>query len=316
MEQLKIVFFGTPEFAVPSLKMLLKSGEHIAAVVTQPDRPAGRGQKPAASAIKKIAVCHNLKVLQPEKVRDEKFIKALENINPDICIVAAFGQIFPKKLLEIPKFGFINVHSSLLPRYRGASPVNHAIINGDDLTGITIMLVDEGLDTGDLLLQEKTPIYIDDDAWTLSSRLAELGAQTLAKALYLKKRGFWNPVPQDSSKATYAPQLKKTDGLINWEKPGKSIINLIRGMAPWPGCFTYLQGKRVKIYKAECMDEDHDAYKPGQIISVSQRGIMTATGKGVVVITELQVEGKKRMSSDEFIRGHKPSAGMFFTESG
>lgn len=305
MEKLNIVFFGTPEFAVPSLETLISRGENLAAVVTQPDKPAGRGKKPAASAVRQIARCHHLPVLQPERVREDGFAGEIKKINPDICIVAAFGQIFPKNLLEIPRFGFINVHASLLPRYRGASPINYALINGDDHTGITIMQVDEGLDTGDIILQQSTAIRPEDDAQTLGVRMAQLGAATLATALDLKHRQGWHPVPQDDALATYAPQLRKEDGCIPWQDTGRNIVNRIRGMTPWPGCFTYLDGKRIKIHKAAFTADTAGTSTPGDILYVSNRGIVTAAGEGSVVITELQSEGKKRMTAEAFIRGYR-----------
>ncbi len=248
MKDLSIVFMGTPHFAVPSLQILIDHSESIVSVVTQPDRPVGRGQKVKLPPIKEIALAHSLPVLQPEKVRDRVFIENLKALSPDLIIVVAFGQILPRSILDIPRFGCINVHASLLPEYRGAAPINWVLINGETATGVTIMLLDEGMDTGDILLQKPLAITPDDTAITLHDRLALAGAQLLGEALDQLQTRRWKQIPQDHTKATYAPALKKDDGCIHWDKSAKEISNQIRGMNPWPGCFTFYRGKLLKIF--------------------------------------------------------------------
>jgi len=308
MQKQKIVFFGTPDFAVPSLELLITRKETIAAVVTQPDRPVGRGQKLKFSPIKKLARESGLTVLQPEKAGSPDFIEVLKALSPDLAVVVAYGQIFPKALLKIPKNGFINVHSSLLPRYRGAAPINRAIINGDTETGVTIMQLDEGMDTGDILLQEKIKIDSCENAASLHDRLAMSGAILLGRSLDLLKQNRWRPVAQNHEEATYATMLKKEDGRIDWHLPADILYNRIRGMTPWPGCFTHLDKKLFKIHSAEKTDTKHEAL-PGQVLSVSDNGIAVAAGKGALLLKEVQLEGKKRMSASDFIKGHQIGPG-------
>ena len=308
MKKQKIIFFGTPEFSVPSLQALIDRKENILGVVTQPDRPVGRGQKLKFSPIKDLALKHDIKILQPEKIKDPKFIDQFQKLSADLAVVAAYGQIFPKKLLEIPPNGFINVHSSYLPFYRGAAPINQAIINGEKETGVTIMLLDEGMDTGDIIQQEKTVIDPEENASMLHDRLSVFGAELLGQAMDMLGSGGWNPVPQDNQKATYAQLLKKEDGLINWSLPAETIFNLIRGMTPWPGCFTRLNKKILKIHKAKNLDTKKEA-DAGQILFMSGDGIEVSTGKGTLLLKEIQLEGKKRMAAHDFIKGHKLEPG-------
>jgi len=304
----KIIFFGTPEFAVPSLQALIDRKENILGVITQPDRKVGRGQKLKFSPIKELALKHNIKILQPEKINDPKFSDQFQKLSADLAVVAAYGQIFPKKLLEIPPNGFINVHSSYLPFYRGAAPINQAIINGEKETGVTIMLLDEGMDTGDIIQQEKTVIDPEENASMLHDRLSVFGAELLGQAMDMLGSGGWNPVPQDNKKATYAQLLKKEDGLINWSLPAETIFNLIRRMTPWPGCFTRLNKKILKIHKAKNLDTKKEA-NAGQILSMSGDGIEVSTGKGTLLLKEVQLEGKKRMAAHDFIKGYKLEPG-------
>jgi len=313
MQKQKIVFFGTPEFAVPSLQLLIDRKEDVLCVVTQPDRPVGRGQKLRFSPIKELALKYDIKILQPEKIKDPKFINQFQNLSADLAVVAAYGQIFPKNLLEIPKNGFINVHSSYLPFYRGAAPINQAIINGEKETGVTIMLLDEGMDTGDIILQEKTVIGPKENASMLHNRLSVFGAELLGQAIDMLESEGWKPVSQDNQKATYAYLLKKEDGQINWNLPAETILNQIRGMTPWPGCFTCLNKKILKIHQAEMMDTKKETV-PGQIIPVSGGGIAVSTGKGTLLLKEIQLEGKKRMTAEDFIKGHKLESGTALGE--
>ena len=308
MKKQKIIFFGTPEFAVPSLQSLIDRKEDILCVITQPDRKVGRGQKLKFPPIKDLALKHDIKILQPEKIKDPKFIDQFQKLSADLAVVAAYGQIFPKTLLEIPPNGFINVHSSYLPFYRGAAPINQAIINGEKGTGVTIMFLDEGMDTGDIILQGKTVIDPEENASMLHDRLSVFGAELLGQAMDMLGSGGWNPVPQDNQKATYAQLLKKEDGLINWSLSAETIFNQIRGMTPWPGCFTRLNKKILKIHKAEILDTKKEA-AAGQILSMSGDGIEVSTGKGTLLLKEIQLEGKKRMAAHDFIKGHKLEPG-------
>jgi methionyl-tRNA formyltransferase len=310
----RIVFMGTPEFAVPSLQVLIERGEIIAGVVTQPDRPVGRGQNIKISPVKELAIKYNIPVFQPEKVNDIKFKKDFISLSPDIGVVVAFGRILPPSLLNLASLGFINVHSSLLPAYRGSAPINWAIINGETLTGITVMRINEGMDTGDIILQESINILPEDNALTLHVRLSKLGAKLLGMSLDMLNKSSWNPVPQDHKHATYAPMLKKIDGLIHWEKDAISISNQIRGMFQWPGCFSYLNGKLLKIHRVQTFIKETDV-PPGRIISVSTEGIEVATRKGTIFLKEVQLEGGKKMSAEDFIKGHNVKPGMEFTST-
>ena len=302
MDKLRIIFMGTPRFALPSLQILVDGSVQIAAVVTQPDRPAGRGQHIALPPIKELALKHHLPVLQPVKVRDAQFIAQVKEFSPDLIVAVAFGQILPRALLDIPAYGCVNVHASLLPFYRGAAPINWVLINGEIETGVTIMLLDEGMDTGDMLLQEKLPLMPTDTVVTLHDRLAQNGARLLGKALDGLGSAGWKRIPQDHAKATYAPLLKKEDGLIQWQKSAREIHNQIRGMNPWPGCFTYFNGKLLKVFAVE-VGEQHAKETPGSIVEISEKGIAVATGTGALILKEIQLEGKKRMPAEEFIKG-------------
>ena len=305
---------GTPRFALPSLQILIDRSEHIAAVVTQPDRPAGRGQHIAQPPIKELALKHHLPVLQPVKVRDVQFIAQIKELSPDLIVVVAFGQILPRALLDIPPYGCVNVHASLLPFYRGAAPINWVLINGETETGVTIMLLDEGMDTGGMLRQEKLSIMPTDTVATLHDRLAQSGARLLGEALDQRGSAGWTRVQQDHAKATYAPLLKKEDGLILWQKSARAINNQIRGMNPWPGCFTYFNGKLLKVFAAEIGDQEAKG-TPGSIIEISESGITMATGTGALILKEILLEGKKRMPVEEFVKGKAVKCGDMFTSN-
>lgn len=309
-KKLRIVFMGTPEFAVPSLKALIESGEDVVAVVTQPDKPRGRGKKLTPPPVREAALKHNIPVFQPEKIKDETFITAIRNFSPDVIAVVAYGKILPKAILDIPTKGCINVHTSILPKYRGAAPINWAIINGEKETGITTMLLDEGMDTGDMLLTEKVEIRDDDTASSLHDRLKYIGADLLIKTIKGIKSETIRPIPQDDSQATYAPMLKKEDGRIDWTMKAEEIKNLIRGFNPWPGAYTRWDGKQIKIFKAEV--EAGGKEEPGTVINISTEGIFVATGKGILLIKELQPENKNRMTASEFIKGYRIVKGQIF----
>jgi len=297
---------GTPEFAVPSLRALVDSGDEVVAVVTQPDKPKGRGLEVAPPPTKVLAERHGIPVLQPAKIKTEEFFNELKKFNPDLICVAAYGKILPKNILDLPHYGCINVHASLLPKYRGAAPINWAIIRGEKVTGITTMKMDEGMDTGDMLLKKEIPIEDEDTGETLSEKLSEIGARLLIETIRLLKEGQLNPIPQDHSQANYAPMLKKEDGKIDWQKSAEEIRNLIRGALPWPSAYTNLEGKLLKIYKVRLAGGEG---KPGEVIK-SESGILrVATGKGALDILKLQIEGGKKLETQVFLRGRKIKEG-------
>ncbi|MZG53215.1 MAG: methionyl-tRNA formyltransferase [Nitrospinae bacterium] len=305
---MKIVFMGTPEFALATLKKIHSSSHSILSVVTQPDRPKGRGQKQVASPIKIFAVEKNIPVLQPETVNTEEFIDCLLKSRPDFIIVVAFGQILGEAFLKIPKQFCINLHSSLLPKYRGAAPINRAILNGDTVSGVTTMIMDKGMDTGDILLTKEIPVELNDDAKSLHDKLAEQGAELVLETLSRLEKNDLLPVPQNSDLASYAPKLKKEESLVDWERDAKSIFNKIRGLTPWPGTHTLYNGKRLGILKGEVLSGD-PADRPGYVERITDSGIEVGTGEKRLKITELKPEGKKSMSVKSFLSGYKINRG-------
>jgi methionyl-tRNA formyltransferase len=313
MTGLRIVFMGTPEFACPTLKTLIERGEQVVAVVTQPDRPKGRGQQTLPPPVKVLALEHGIPVMQPVKVRHPDAIEEIRALKPDLIVVIAFGQILPKALLEIPGTGCINVHASLLPRYRGAAPLNWCIINGETETGVTTMLMDVGLDTGDMLLKRTTAIDPDEDTSSLHDRLSLIGAELLAETIDLAAQGRLVPEKQDDALTCYAPMLKKEDGLVDWTKDAPGIKNLVRGMTPWPGAFSYLDDKLLKVYRVQSAS---GTGAPGEVLAVGRDGIEVACGAGSVIIFELQLEGKKRLPAAEFLAGCKLEPGMLLGKKG
>jgi len=308
---LNIVFFGTPGFAVPPLKRLLDSEHSVIAVVTQPDRQSGRGRHVAACPVKVEAQKAGLRTLQPVKVRDVNFINELRALNPSALVVAAYGQILPPEIIHLPEFGCINIHASLLPKYRGASPVNRAIINGESETGITTMLMDEGMDTGPILLQKETEITPDDTAESLSQRLSGIGAELLIQTLKGVVDGTIHPIPQ-AGEASYAPLLKKTDGLIDWTRSAKQLSDFIRGMNPWPGAYGFIEGERFRIMRAAPLEAHGE---PGVVKRVSRDELIAGAGSGSLSILEIQPPGKPAMTIKAFLQGRKLKEGMRFTAS-
>lgn len=299
---LKIVYMGTPDFAVPPLRALQKSGFQVLTVVTQPDRPKGRGRKLTPPPVKKTAAALGIPVIQPETVRSEDFHRRMRQLAPDLFVVVAFGQILPPSLLEIPAMGAVNVHASLLPRHRGAAPIQWAIIEGDGETGVTTMMMDKGMDTGDILLMEKTPIAAEETAAELHDRLSEMGAPLLVKTIKRLQAGDLTSIPQESAKATYAPMLKKTDGEIDWSQPAERIARRIRGMTPWPGAYTFSDGMRLKIFKARVLERDISV-PPGTILECMPGELRVATGKSALAISEIQGKSGKRLPIDDFLCG-------------
>jgi len=307
---MRLIFFGTPEFAVPALKALINSGHEVLAVVSQPDRRSGRGRHPVLSPVKAEAQSAGLTLLQPKTVKEAGFLEELKRLNPDSIVTAAYGQLLPLEILRLPKFGCINIHASLLPKYRGAAPINWAIINGDKTAGITMMLMDEGMDTGPILLQSEEAIRDEDTAATLSERLSLIGAEALIKTLEMLKNGLIKPVPQ-SGDASSAPLLKKENGLIRWLLPADKLNNFIRGINPWPGAYTFLDGKRIKILKAVSVDGNGDA---GVIFSANKNELLVGTGKGLLSLLQVQPAGKPVMSIKLFLQGRRLREGMKFDD--
>jgi methionyl-tRNA formyltransferase len=301
---------GTPHFAVPPLQALVKAGHDIAGVVTRIDKPAGRGRAMAQPAVKVAALEMGLAVYQPKRVRDPEAVESLRRLVPEVIVVAAYGQILPKEILTLPKYGCVNIHASLLPLYRGAAPINWAIIHGETRTGNTIMQMDEGMDTGAILLQEAVPIDLKDTAGTLTDKLSALGAKLITAALPLIEAGKLTPVQQDGSKATLAPMLKKEDGLINWKLSTSEIHNRVRGLTPWPGAYTFLDGTMVKILETEIL---RGSGEPGRIYQGTQGTLDVGTGSGLLRIIRVQPAGKKPMDAADFLRGHRGIAEKNFS---
>ncbi len=302
---------GTPGFAVPSLKALHNCDQNIALVVTQPNRPRGRGRKMHPPPIKTTALSLELNIVQPESIKTREFEALVKQINPDFIIVAAFGNILPANILAIPQIGTINIHASLLPCYRGPAPINWAIINGETLTGVTTMLMDEGLDTGDILLTAEETITARDTAATLYDRLAQRGADLIVKTLEAYADNSVQPVSQNDALATYAPMLKKQDGRINWQQPAEKLEPFVRGMTPWPGAFTFHENKRLKIFRAIPVDKSFEV-PPGTVLPSFPDELEIATGNNALSILEIQGPSGKRLQIKDFLRGYKLEPGAKF----
>ena len=309
---MNIIFMGTPEFSLPTLHKLYESDHDVLSVVTQPDRPKGRGRESTPSPVKQFALDKKIPILQPIKCTKLEIVKTLGALNADVFIIVAFGQILDKNLLALPHHFCINLHSSLLPKYRGAAPINWAIINGETETGVTTMKMNAGLDTGDILLSRKVPIRNKDDAQSLHDILAHQGSSLVLETLCQLDSGSLDATAQNSDLSSYAPKLTKDDGLIKWNQPAVKIHNLVRGLTPWPGAFSFLGSKRFKICKTETKICDLPN-QPGVILRISGHGIEVGTQKNRIVITELQPEGKKRMHVKSFLAGHKLIIGNKFS---
>jgi len=305
---LTIVFMGTPDFAVPSLQALLDGPDRVSAVVCQPNRARGRGRKVSPPPVKVLAEQAGLPVLQPESVRTPAFLETLRAYAPDLLVVVAYGRILPEPLLRLAPLGAINVHGSLLPRYRGAAPIQWAIINGERDTGITIMQLDKGMDTGPILLSVPEPIGQEDTAGALFTRLADLGGRTLVAALDRLHRGELVPVPQDHGRATLAPMLTKEQGHVDWQRPATELHCLIRGLDPWPSAYTFLDGRRLRLFRPEVVPTPADL-APGTIRSADSTGLLVATGADSLRLREVQPEGRKRMTVSACLNGLALPAG-------
>jgi len=305
-QQIRTVFMGTPAFALPTLAGLIEAGCQLVGVYTQPDRPKGRGRQLAPPPVKELALQHDLPVFQPQKLRDPEAVATLRELAPDLIVVVAYGQILPKSVLEIPRFGCINVHASLLPRYRGAAPINQAIVDGERETGVTTMQMDVGLDTGDMLVKRATPIGPDETAGELHDRLAVIGREAMAETLAQLCNGTLEAEPQDDAQSSYAPMLKKEDGRIDWRRPAQGLHNQVRGLAPWPGAYTSLDGETLKLARTRPLTGSGAA---GTVLRADADGVVVACGEGALHIGQLQLPGKKMLSAADFLRGRALPAG-------
>lgn len=309
---LRLIFMGTPEFAVPALQALADGPDQVVAVVCQPDKPSGRGRKLTAPPVKKAAHDLSIPVLQPASIRTESFLETIREFRPDLIVVAAYGKILPGRVLRLPPLGTINIHGSLLPRYRGAAPIQWAVINGDLETGVTIMQMDEGMDTGDILLPVAIPIEEDDTAGTLFTKLAELGGKAVVRAIALLKEGKLPPQKQEDRLATEAPMLSKETGHIDWSRDAWNIHCLIRGLDPWPSAYGFLDGGRVRFFRPRVI-EGSVREQPGTLCRADDNGLLIATGRDYLLVREVQFEGKKRLDVRSLLCGTELPIGERFT---
>ncbi len=307
---MRVLFMGTPDFSVPTLKAIIEAGHEVVGVVTQPDKPKGRGKQMQKTPVKAFAEENGLSVYQPEKVKDPAFLELAASLAPDVMVVVAFGQILPKAILELPKYGCINVHASLLPKLRGAGPIQWSIINGDEKSGVTTMQMDVGLDTGDMLLKTEVAIEADETGGSLHDKLSEAGASLLIETLDAIESGSVSATPQVETEASYAPMLDKTLGNIDWKKTAEEIERLIRGLNPWPSAYTRIGGKLLKIWSAEVVELDEQKDVPGTVLTAEEGILMIQCGENALLVRELQLEGKKRMDVDDFLRGHTVEKGI------
>lgn len=303
---MSVVFFGTPRFAAPSLEYLLAEGEDVRAVVTRPDERRGRGRKPEPSPVKDAALKHRIDVLEPRSMKDEGFLSALRGIQPEFSVIVAYGRILTREILDIPAKGTINLHASLLPRYRGASPIAWAIINGEKETGLSTMVVSEGLDEGDVLLTERFPIGEEDTTETLSERLSVAGGPLLAKTLRGLRKGTLRGTPQQGE-PSYAPLLKKEDGRVDWSKSAGEIYNFVRGMRPWPGAFCFVEGERTKLLRVRAVEGRGEA---GRVAEATRHSLKVGSGRGLLEVLELQPEGGRPMTARDWLQGRRLAEGM------
>jgi len=304
---MKIIFMGTPDFAAASLEALIASRHEIQAVVTQPDKPKGRKGELTPSPVKVIAKREGIKVYQPLKVRDEEFVKTLRAYNPDVMVVVAFGQIIPLSILKMPKYGCVNIHGSLLPKYRGAAPIQWAVLDGEKETGITTILMDEGIDTGDILLKKTIKIDADETSGSLFDKLKALGAETILETLDELEKGSITPTKQGESPTAYAKMLTKAMGLIDFTRSAKELDCFVRGMDPWPSAYTLLAGKTLKLWKVRAVEKSG---KAGSVIEIGKESFTIACGEGAIEVLEVQLEGKKRMSAGDFLKGSTLNKGQ------
>ncbi|NBI70836.1 methionyl-tRNA formyltransferase [Clostridiaceae bacterium] len=308
---MRLVFMGTPDFAVPALEALIRGGHEVAAVVTQPDRPRGRGKAIIMSPVKQKALEHGIAVLQPERIKkDEAFLKSLEEISPDAIVVAAFGQILPETILRLPRYGCINIHASLLPKYRGAAPIQWAVINGEEFSGVTTMQMDAGLDTGDIMETKEVELRVKETGGSLFEKLSEAGGELILSTLRKVEDGSITHTKQAQEESSYAGMLDKAMGRVDWSRGAEEIERLIRGLNPWPSAYTSYKGKTLKFWDADVVvQKEERTAEPGEIVSVEEERFLVQTGNGLLAVYELQLEGKKRMLSDAFLRGYPMKEG-------
>ncbi len=307
---MKVIFMGTPDFASGTLSALIEAGHEVRLVVTQPDKPRGRGHAMQFPPVKETAVSHGLPVYQPERIRSEESVRFLEGVDADVIVVVAFGQLIPGEILRMKKYGCINVHASLLPAYRGAAPIQWAVINGEKESGVTTMQMDEGLDTGDMLLKTVVPLEEKETGGSLFDKLSDAGAKLCAETLYQLEKGTITPEKQGESPTAYASMLTREMGQIDWSKDAVSIERLIRGLNPWPSAYTKLHGKTLKIWAGDVLCTDVSKGRCGEILEIRKDSIVVQTGDGSLSIRELQMEGKKRMDAGAFLRGYKIETGI------
>jgi methionyl-tRNA formyltransferase len=310
---MRVVFMGTPDFAVQSLNALVDAGHEVTAVITQPDRPKGRGNKMAFPEVKTRALELGLPVHQPDSVKDGSFLELLKSYDPEVIVVVAFGRILPQAVLDLPPYGCVNVHGSLLPEYRGAAPIQRAVLDGRKETGVTTMRMDIGMDTGDMLMQATLPITDEDTTGTMFDKLAELGGKVLIDTLAGLENGTVVPVKQDDSKATHAARILKDDEVIRWEDSAEKIFCQIRGLSPAPGAYTWWNGERLKLWKARISDRE-TGKAPGTVVAISKNALTVQTGKGCLEVLELQPAGKKAMPAQAFSNGAGVAEGIVFGE--
>ena len=307
---MRIVFMGTPDFAVPTLTALIEGGHEVVAVVTQPDKPKGRGKAVLMTPVKEKAIEYEIPVYQPVKVRDPEFVELLKTMAPDAIVVVAFGQILPKSILDLPKYGCVNVHASLLPKYRGAAPIQWAVIDGEKESGVTTMMMDVGLDTGDMLEQKAIPLDEKETGGSLFDKLSGVGAKLCVKTMEAIENGTAVYTPQDDALATHTGKIQKEMGSIDWSKDAEVIERLVRGLNPWPSAYTRIDDKNLKIWRAKVISHEVKA-APGCILKVTKDELEVQTGNGVLALLEVQLEGKKRMTTDAFLRGYQVTEGSF-----
>jgi methionyl-tRNA formyltransferase len=311
-KRFRIIFMGTPDFALPALHKLLNGPDQVVAVITQPDRPKGRGKKLSPPPVKLAAEQAGIPVLQPAKIRTEEFLDTLKGYSPDLIIVAAYGRILPRAILSLPPLGCINIHGSLLPRHRGAAPIQWAIIHGDSEAGVTIMQMDADMDTGDILLSAAIPLTDNETAGSLFDKLADLGGTTLAQALDMLRLDQLFPIEQNHNLATSSPPLSKEDGCLNWNKPALELHRLIRGLDPWPAAYSFIDGQRFRLFAPELVHRECER-PAGTLILADQQGLLIATAKDCLRIKEIQPEGKKRMTVEAYLCGHPLTPGIILS---
>lgn len=311
---MRIVFMGTPDFSVPTLEALLKGGHEVIGVVTQPDRPKGRGKAVLMTPVKEKALEYGIPVYQPVKAREESFVELLRSLKPDAMVVIAFGQILPKAILDIPKYGCINIHASLLPKYRGAAPLQWVVLEGEKETGITTMMMDVGMDTGDMLEKLVVPVDKKETYGSIHDKLSVLGGELILSTLGKLENGTLERTPQPEDEATYTKKITKVMGDIDWTEDAAVIERYIRGLNPWPSAYTSWNGKTLKIWDADVLEQEYSG-EPGEIIKVEKDGVLVKTGKDTLVLREVQLEGKKRMEIQAFLRGYQLSHGTILKRS-